>query len=105
MITHPSFGRAKGKVVLDAEATEDLHPAIVHAHGHRDCQGPLGVFDAVAVVGADFKEVGHAVELRAGHIESGVTVNVHISGKEGRSVFCWYRAIGKIPKRKSRHFE
>jgi hypothetical protein len=65
-------------MVLHPEAAENFHPPIVQADGHGYGQGALGVFQAVAVVEVDFQEIGHAVKLGAGHVESRVAVDVHL---------------------------
>jgi hypothetical protein len=63
VIPDPTLGGAARDVVLDAEALEDLHRAVVHQGGYGDDELALGVPQNLAhpVVEADL--LGGGVEL------------------------------------------
>jgi hypothetical protein len=55
--------------VLDAVAGEDLGPAVVHADGDADDDGPLGLAETFQHAAVHLDGLGHQVELVAGHPE------------------------------------
>jgi len=64
-------------VVLHAEAVEDLHRAIVHAHRDKKLIFPQRLPQQLPHAVFQFQQAGHVVELLLGHLKQIICFLAH----------------------------
>ncbi len=72
-----SFGRPEREMMLHSVAWENLRGAVVTPNRDGDDHGAFGILQAVALRYGNLEEIGHLIELLAGHPKSRMIVDVH----------------------------
>src|SRR6185503_18770080 len=77
MITESSLGRTQRQMMLDAIAAKNFRPAIIPMDRERHDHRPFRVLEPAPIGFRDLQMVGDQIELLAGHLKSGMVVNLH----------------------------